>query len=104
MAAPPSRVGDERTAFAQRTAEYDLGILTQWADPADSERHIEWTRGFADAMAPFRSGAYLLNFLGEEGEDTIRAAFGAELRAAGRGEEQVRPDQLLPGQPEHRAS
>ena len=31
---------------------------------------------FADAMAPFRSGAYLLNFLGEEGEDTIRAAFG----------------------------
>ena len=28
-------------------------------------------------MAPFRSGAYLLNFLGEEGADTIRAAFGS---------------------------
>ena len=27
-------------------------------------------------MAPFRSGAYLLNFLGEEGDETIRAAFG----------------------------
>ena len=27
-------------------------------------------------MAPFRSGAYLLDFLGEESADTIRAAFG----------------------------
>jgi hypothetical protein len=27
-------------------------------------------------MRPFSSGAYFLNFLGEEGEDTIKAAFG----------------------------
>ena len=27
-------------------------------------------------MRPFSSGAYLLNFLGEEREDTIKAAFG----------------------------
>ncbi len=40
-----------------------------------------WTRAFADAMAPFRSGDYLLNFLGEENDDTIKAAFGTELRA-----------------------
>ena len=73
-----SRVGEQETAFAQRRAEYDLGILTQWTDPADSERHIAWTRAFADAMTPFRSGAYLLNFLGaDEPAETIRAAFGA---------------------------
>jgi FAD/FMN-containing dehydrogenase len=71
-----SRVPDDATAFGNRRADYDLGILTQWIDPADSERHITWTRRFADAMAPFRSGTYLLNFLGEEGADTIRAAFG----------------------------
>ncbi len=72
-----SRVGKGDTAFAQRHGDYDLGILTQWADPAESARHIEWTRGFADAMAPFRSGDYLLNFLGDETEDTIRASFGS---------------------------
>jgi FAD/FMN-containing dehydrogenase len=27
-------------------------------------------------MRPFSSGAYFLNFLGEEGEDTIKAAYG----------------------------
>ena len=72
-----SRVAAEATAFAQRQAEYDFGILTQWVDPADSERHIAWTREFAEAMAPYRSGAYLLNFLGEEADEMIRAAFGA---------------------------
>ena len=72
-----SRVGAQETAFGQRSAEYDLGILTQWTDPADSERHIAWTRAFAEAMAPYRSGTYLLNFLGaDETAETIRAAFG----------------------------
>jgi hypothetical protein len=71
-----ARVRRDETAFAQRHAEYDLGILTQWTDPEDSPRHIDWTRAFADAMRPFGSGAYLLNFLGEEGDETIRAAFG----------------------------
>jgi hypothetical protein len=44
-----SRVGVQETAFAQRQTQYDLGILTQWTDPAESERHIKWTRDFWDA-------------------------------------------------------
>jgi hypothetical protein len=71
-----SRVPDDATAFAHRKAGYDLAILGQWVDPDESERHIGWVRDFAEAMTPYRSGAYLLNFLGEEGDDTIRAAFG----------------------------
>jgi Berberine and berberine like len=74
-----SRIGENDTAFAHRDAEYDLGILAQWVDRDESERHMQWARAFADAMAPFRSGAYLLNFLGEESDDTIRAAFGTNF-------------------------
>jgi hypothetical protein len=72
-----SRVGVSETAFAQRQAQYEVGILAQWVDPGESQRHIEWARDLADAMRPFSSGSYLLNFLGEEGEDTIQAAFGS---------------------------
>jgi len=73
-----SRVGAADTAFAHRAAEYDIGILTQWVDPAESSRHIEWTRSLASALEPFASGAYLLNFLGEDADrTTIQAAFGA---------------------------
>ena len=71
-----SRVGVSETAFAQRQAQYSVGILAQWTDPGESEHHIKWARELSDSMGPFSSGGYLLNFLGEEREDTIRAAFG----------------------------
>jgi hypothetical protein len=71
-----SRVAASETAFAQRHAQYSIGILAQWTNPGESQRHIEWARGLADSTRPFSSGAYLLNFLGDEGEDTIKAAFG----------------------------
>lgn len=72
-----SRVGVSDTAFAHREAQYDIGILTQWVDAGESKRHIEWTRQLADALHPFSSGAYLLNFLGENEESAIKAAFGS---------------------------
>ena len=71
-----SRVGPGDTAFAQRQAEYDIGIMAQWTDSADADRHIAWARGLYDALKPYSSGSYLLNFLAEESPDTIRAAFG----------------------------
>ena len=71
------RVGASETAFAHREAAYSLGILCRWTDPAESPRQIAWTRGFAEAMRPYYSGAYLLNFLDAEEHDTIRAAFGS---------------------------
>jgi hypothetical protein len=71
------RVDDTGTAFVQRRAEFDIGIMAQWTDIAESERHIAWARGLFDALKPHSSGGYLLNFLNEEESgDTIRAAFG----------------------------
>jgi FAD/FMN-containing dehydrogenase len=72
-----SRVGGTDTAFAHRRFGFNVGMMAQWTDPAESDRHTAWARAFFDAMRPHSSGAYLLNFVGEEGLDTIRAAFGA---------------------------
>ena len=71
-----SRVGANETAFAQRQAEYDVGIMAQWIDAGDGDRHVAWARHLYDALKPYSSGGYLLNFLGEENPDTVRAAFG----------------------------
>jgi hypothetical protein len=72
------RIENAATAFAQRQAEYDIGIMAQWTDAAESERHIAWARELSDALKPYSSGGYLLNFLSEEeSPDTIRAAFGS---------------------------
>src|SRR6185312_4668785 len=72
-----NRVGDADTAFAQRRAEYDVGIMAQWTDPAEAATHTAWACAFSDALKPHSSNAWLLNFVGEETPDTIRAAFGA---------------------------
>jgi FAD/FMN-containing dehydrogenase len=75
--AAAGRAGHPDTAFAQRQAQFNVGIMAQWTDPADAGRNIAWTRAAADALQPYESGGYLLNFLDEEGADTVRAAFGA---------------------------
>jgi len=71
-----ARVDPQATAFAQRHAQYDLGILAQWTDPAEADRHVSWARTFAAAMTPHQAGGFLLNFLGEGEEEAVRAAFG----------------------------
>ena len=71
------RIGPADTAFVQRQAEYNVGIETQWTDATESERHIGWTRTLSDVLRPYSSNGYLLNFLGDEEPDAIRAAFGS---------------------------
>jgi hypothetical protein len=70
-------VGCADTAFAHRQAGYNVGIETTWIDPAESDKHIAWARAFSKALKPYSSNAYLLNFLGDEGPETIRGAFGS---------------------------
>ena len=79
MGGAMSRVPAEETAFGDRSAAFLLEISSTWADPQDSGRNIGWTRDFWADMKRFSSGGVYLNFpgLGEEGEDLVRAAYGA---------------------------
>ncbi|MEQ9812573.1 MAG: BBE domain-containing protein, partial [Azospirillaceae bacterium] len=70
------RVGDGDNAFAQRQARFGVGIMAQWTDPAEDEAQIAWTRTAWDALKPFSTGGYLLNFVPDEPPEVIRAAFG----------------------------
>src|SRR6266511_2108009 len=72
-----SRVGEDDTAFGGRHAgfTYNIGAATATAEGFEEER--EWVRNFWSALEPWHTTVYV-NFLGEEGEDRIRAAYGAE--------------------------
>jgi FAD binding domain/Berberine and berberine like len=71
-----SRVGPTTTAFPHRDEHYDFLILSQWTDPAESERNVEWTRSLFEAMQPFFEAGVYVNNLGDEGEDRVQAAYG----------------------------
>jgi FAD/FMN-containing dehydrogenase len=76
-----ARVPDNATAFGQRTAPWNIHLLSMWPDPADNARNIEYTRTFSAAMKPWTTGRAYLNFIGDEGGDRVAAAFGPERYA-----------------------
>jgi Berberine and berberine like len=52
--------------------------FAMWEKGADRDKDIEWARSFRRDIASFARGGAWLNFIGHEGEDRVRAAFGDE--------------------------
>lgn len=74
------RVPAEDSAFGSRHAGHDINMFGAWEpDRDDRDRHVAWVRDFSDAMAPHAVGKYV-NFLSDEGSDSVRAAYGHRWR------------------------
>jgi FAD/FMN-containing dehydrogenase len=72
-----ARVGEGEAAYTHRSAPYLFSIISLWDDPAaDPSPHVEWTRDFWSRLRPYAAGAYV-NFLGAEGSERVRDAYGA---------------------------
>jgi FAD/FMN-containing dehydrogenase len=71
----------DATAFPHRAEGYNLLVLGEWLDPAQSDTCIAWTRDTYAAMSPaFRSGRYV-NYLGDdEPGDPVADAYGPNYR------------------------
>ena len=69
--------GEGETAFSQRAASHNVNINAVWTegDP-EGERHVAWARDFFSAMQPHAGGRVYLNFLGDEGAERVRQAYG----------------------------
>jgi len=74
-----SRVGEGETAFSQRDAAHNVNINAVWTeDDEEPKRHVEWARRFHAALEPFSGDRVYVNFLGEEGAERVRSAYGDE--------------------------
>lgn len=67
-------VDEGATAYSHRNAEFALNCNAGWNDD-DHDRHTEWAQSISNAIRRYASGVYV-NFLGEEGEDRAKAAYG----------------------------
>jgi hypothetical protein len=72
-----SRVDRTATAFSHRDAQYDFIPTSVWTDEASSEQQMNWVRNLWQTMQPFSTGGEYVNNLGDEGDDRIAAAYGA---------------------------
>ena len=76
-----ARVHDDATPLTHREVSWITHPFAVWEDPADTDKNIEWARSFRRDIARYASGGVYLNFIGDEGEDRVRAAYGPEKYA-----------------------
>ena len=57
-------------------AAFCLNVAATWLDPTESDRHIAWARESAAQMEPHAGAGAYVNFLGDEGRQGARSAYG----------------------------
>jgi FAD/FMN-containing dehydrogenase len=72
------RVLPGSTAVGPRDGGFAVDYISTWTDPAEDERHLAWLAEAWEALRPFARPDVNINFLGDEGEDRVRAAYGPE--------------------------
>ncbi|HEY5997082.1 MAG TPA: FAD-binding oxidoreductase, partial [Candidatus Deferrimicrobiaceae bacterium] len=77
MGGAVARVAEDATAFSGRDSAHAININGVWtAEDADRAEDTAWVRGFFDAVMPHATGKAYINFLGNEGQERVRAAYG----------------------------
>ena len=71
-----SRVADDATPMTNRHTSWITHPFAVWEDAADDAANIEWARAFRSDISSFANGGTYLNFIGDEGQDRVRAAYG----------------------------
>lgn len=72
-----TRVPSDATAFTYRDGGWSAVIVGVDPDPANAERITSWTKAYWDELHPTTLGGAYVNFLMDEGEARVRAAYGA---------------------------
>jgi len=62
---------------ASATAQFVLNVHGRWEDPAKDAKRIAWARELFQAASPFATGGAYVNFMTQEEQDRVRAAYGS---------------------------
>jgi len=71
-----SRVPADATAYAHRDAQFVMNVHGRWEDPAKDAACIGWARQLFEAASPFATGGAYVNFLTQDEQGRVPAAYG----------------------------
>jgi FAD/FMN-containing dehydrogenase len=71
-----SRVAKDATPWAYRDAKYAGVIVGVDPDPANADKITKWCKDYWEALHSYSAGGAYSNFMMDEGEDRVRAAYG----------------------------
>ncbi len=71
------RVNKNATAWAYRDANFAQVIVGVDPDPANNARMTAWAKDYWQAVHPYSAGGAYLNMIMDEGEERVKASYGA---------------------------
>ena len=69
------RIGPRDTAWSQRNVRFAQVVLGADGDPANAGMVRDWAVKYADDIHPFSAGGAYVNFMGDEGQERVRATY-----------------------------
>jgi FAD/FMN-containing dehydrogenase len=76
-----TRVPPTETAFAARRPVWDVDVIGQWSDGAESARHVGWVRSVWGTIEPYLEDSGYVNHLAEDDRpEKVRASYGENYR------------------------
>jgi FAD/FMN-containing dehydrogenase len=95
MGGAVARVSDTATAFEHRRHAYSLLILSGWVSDAETEANVAWARQLWELTRPLSSDAVYVNYLGTEGDERVRQAYGVNHARLSQLKRKYDPDNLF---------
>ncbi len=71
-----ARVNKKDTPWNFRDTTWSMVIFGVDPDPANKEKISSWSKQYWEAVHPYTTKAAYLNFIGDEGEDRVKAFYG----------------------------
>jgi FAD/FMN-containing dehydrogenase len=90
-----SRVPEDATAFAYRDGGWAGVVLGVDPDPANAALISQWARDYWEELHPTSAGGAYVNFLMEEGQDRVRAAYRGNYDRLARIKRRCDPDNIF---------
>jgi FAD/FMN-containing dehydrogenase len=72
------RVDGDATAYGERQAPFVLNTIAVSHEPGGIDTHVDWAQQLYAEIEPSLTGGAYINFLSAEGEERVKAAYGAK--------------------------
>ena len=90
-----ARVPAAATAFRHRDSRFLVNVIGTWKNPVHDGKHVSWVRETHARLVPGGGEPYV-NFMGREGQDGVRLAYGdAPYERLARLKARVDPDNVF---------
>jgi FAD/FMN-containing dehydrogenase len=70
------RIDPTATAYPHREPGYNLVLIGQWLDPADTDANLSWVRETYSALQPYTAPKAYVNYLADDENDQVHNAYG----------------------------